>query len=247
MRLRILGCGDAFSAGGRLPSCYVVEDGSSRFMVDCGQAVLTALHRAQLSTNDIPLIFISHLHGDHFGGLPFLFIDAVYPRRRTVPLVLAGPPGLEARFRMACEVLYPRIAGLTPAFDLEFVELERGVRREVQGVTVTPFEVDHYSGSPSYAYRFETRGKVLAYSGDSGWCDAIIEAGREADLYLLECYQYDMHLAMHMNYVTIEQQLGRMAAKRVLLTHMGDGMLANLHQVDRSRYELAEDGLVVEF
>lgn len=216
-------------------------------MVDCGQAVLTALWRERLSTNDIPLIFISHLHGDHFGGLPFLFIDAVYPRRRSEPLIVAGPPGLETRFRMACEVLYPRIATLQPAFELRFIELEKGARREVGGVTVTPFEVDHYSGSPSYAYRFETGGRVFAYSGDSGWCDAVIEAGRDADLYLLECYQYDLHLAMHMNYTTIEQQLGRIQAKRVMLTHMGDGMLANLDKVDRSRCELAEDGLMVEF
>lgn len=247
MQLRILGSGDAFSGGGRLTSCYIVEGGPTRFMVDCGQSVLAALHRTALSTNDIPLIFISHLHGDHFGGLPFLFIDAVYPRQRRTPLIVVGPPGLENRFHMACEVLYPRIALLTPAFDLQFIELETNVRREVEGLTVTPFEADHYSGAPSYAYRFEIGEKVFAFSGDTGWCKTVFDVGRGADLYLLECYQYDLQLAMHLDYLTIQKNYEQINAKRIVLTHMGDGMLANHNRVDRTRYELAEDGMTVDF
>ncbi|MEJ2119076.1 MAG: MBL fold metallo-hydrolase, partial [Alphaproteobacteria bacterium] len=181
-----------------------------------------------LSTNDIPLVFISHLHGDHFGGLPFLLIDAMYPRQRKTPLVFAGPPGLENRFRMACEVFYPSVAATPPKFDLQFIELEKNMRHEIGDVVVTPTETDHASGAPSYAYRFEKDGKIFAFSGDAGWSDAVIEAGRGADLYLLECYQYDLHLPMHLDYVTIDQHFEQIDAKCILLTHMGDGMLTNL-------------------
>jgi ribonuclease BN (tRNA processing enzyme) len=247
MRLTILGSGDAFSAGGRLMSCYMLEGGGRRFLVDCGPAVLTGLYRAGLTSNDIPLVFISHLHGDHFGGLPFLFIDAVYPRQRRTPLTLAGPLGLEARFRLACEVLYPRIASVKPDFELNFVELAPGVRREVEGITVTPFEVEHYSGSPSCALRFEVGEKVFAYSGDASWSGAVASAGKEADLYLLECYQYDRQLAMHLDYMTIDQNYAAIGARRTVLTHMGDAMLAARQHVDRTRYELADDGMVFDF
>ena len=108
MRLTILGSGDAFSSGGRLPSCYLLESGQTRFLLDCGPSILPALKRNGLSSNLIPIIFISHLHGDHIGGLPFLLLDAIFPAARTEPLTLVGPPGLEARFRLACEVFYPR-------------------------------------------------------------------------------------------------------------------------------------------
>ncbi len=247
MKLTILGSGDAFSAGGRLMSCYMLDNGGQRILVDCGPSVLTGLHRAGLTSNDIPLVFISHLHGDHFGGLPFLFIDAVYPRQRRTPLTLAGPLGLEARFRLACEVLYPRIASLTPDFELNFIEMPPGVRHDFDGVAVTPFEVDHYSGSPSCALRFELGGKVFAYSGDAGWSDAVVEVGRGVDLYLLECNQYDLQLPMHLDYATIDRHHAAIGARRTVLTHMGDAMLAARQHVDRTRYELADDGVVFDF
>ena len=86
----------------------MLESGRTRFLLDCGPSILPALKRAGLSSNHFPLVFISHLHGDHVGGLPFLLLDAIFPAARSQPLTLVGPPGLEARFRLACEVFYPR-------------------------------------------------------------------------------------------------------------------------------------------
>jgi ribonuclease BN (tRNA processing enzyme) len=120
MRLTILGSGDAFSGGGRLPSCYLVETGEAVFLLDCGPSILPALKRMGRSTNDFDVIVLSHLHGDHIGGLPFLLIDAIYPAQRKTPLTLVGPPGLEARFRLACEVFYPRVLDTPRAFPLHF-------------------------------------------------------------------------------------------------------------------------------
>ncbi len=250
MRLTILGCGDAFSGGGRLPSCYLLETGEATFLVDCGPSILPALKRMGRSTNDIGVIVISHLHGDHFGGLPFLLIDAIYPARRTAPLTLVGPPGLEARFRLACEVFYPRVLDAPHAFPLEFVELTAGTAHHVDalpGVAITPFEVNHYSGSPSYALRFETADKVFAFSGDTGWTETVVEAGRGADLYLLECYQYDLKLEVHLDYVTIAQHFDAIGARQIVLTHMGEGMLAKASKVDDSRCTLADDGMIIDF
>jgi ribonuclease BN (tRNA processing enzyme) len=247
MRLTILGSGDAFGAGGRLNSCYLLESGPARFMVDCGATVLVGLHRAGLTSNDISTIFISHLHGDHFGGLPFFFIDALFPRQRITPLTLIGPLGLENRFRLACEVFYPRVAATPLAFDLRFIELETGITRDIDGVSITPFAADHYAGSVSHSLRFEHNGKVFAFSGDTSWTPSLIEAAKNADLFLTECYQYDMQLAMHIDYTTLEKQHNAIGARRTMLTHMSDTMLASQHLVDKSRYELAEDGLVVDF
>lgn len=247
MRLIILGSGDAFSSGGRLSSCYLLESGDVRFLLDCGPSILLALRRASVSANDISHIFISHLHGDHFGGLPFFLLDAIFPSRRTAPLTLVGPPGLEIRFRLASEILYPRCLDMKPAFDVNFIELDKDIGRQISGHSVTPYEVEHHSGSPSYALRFEKDGKVFTFSGDTGWSDNVIRAGHGADLYLIECYQYDLKLSMHLDYVTIAQHFDRIGAKKLVLTHMSDAMLARHADVDKTRFVLADDGMVIDF
>ena len=247
MRLTILGCGDAFSSGGRLPSCYMVESGKTRFLLECGPSILPALKRAGESSNSFPVIFVSHLHGDHMGGLPFLLLDAIFPAARKQPLTLAGPPGLEARFRLACEVFYPRSLQMDRGFDLNFIELDKDVRQVVDGIAVTPFEVNHFSGSPSYALRFELDDKLFAFSGDAGWSDNVVQAGKDADLYLIECYQYDYTLSMHLDYLTIARNFDRINAKQLVLTHMSDAMLARAADVDTSRCTLADDGMVIDF
>ncbi len=247
MRLTILGSGDAFSSGGRLPSCYMLESGRRRFLLDCGPSILPALRRTGLSSNDFPTIFISHLHGDHMGGLPFLLLDAIFPAGRSQPFTLVGPPGLEARFRLACEVFYPRSLEMTRKFDLNFIELDKDVSREIDGMVVTAYEVNHFSGSPSYALRFELDGKAFAFSGDAGWSDNVIKAGKDADLYLIECYQYDYKLPMHLDYLAIAQHFGAINAKQLVLTHMSDAMLAHAADVDAKYCVLADDGMVIDF
>lgn len=250
MRLRVLGSGDAFSGGGRLPSSYLMETAGAMFLLDCGPAILPALKRAGRSTSDFQHVVISHLHGDHFGGLPFLLIDAIYPSQRTAPLTLVGPPGLEARFRLACEVFYPRVLDTPRKFEIRFVELAAEAAQAVEGlpgVAITPYEVNHFSGSPSYALRFEMAEKVFAFSGDAGWGDNVIRAGHKADLYLLECYQYDMKLAMHLDYMTIARHFDLIDARQIVLTHMSEAMLARRDAIDASRCRAADDGMVVEF
>jgi ribonuclease BN (tRNA processing enzyme) len=246
MRLTVLGSGDAFSSGGRLSSCYLVESRQARFLLECGPTVLTAFKKAGLSTNSISQIFISHLHGDHMGGLPFLLLDAIFPSQRQEPLTLIGPLGLEARFRMACEVFYPGSLNLPRPFDLNFVELHRDVRWQMGDLAVTPFEVDHFSGSPSYAYRFELDGRVFAFSGDAGWSDNVVRVGQGADLYLIECYQYDLELSMHLNYLQIAAHFDQINAGQLLLTHMSEAMLARQDDVDKARCALAHDGMIID-
>jgi ribonuclease BN (tRNA processing enzyme) len=246
MKLTILGSGDAFSSGARLPSCYDLESGDNHILIDCGPAILTALKRAGLGGNRYSHIVISHLHGDHFAGLPFFLIDAMFPSKRQEPLTLVGPPGLEVRLRLAFEVMYPRLIEKERNYDLQFIEIAKETPLDIAGFKVTAYEVDHYSGALPYALRFEREGKIFAFSGDSGWTDNLIRAGRGADLYLMECYQFDLDLPMHLNYRQIDSAFDTIGAKKIMLTHMADAMLAKRDQVDASRYLVADDGMVVD-
>lgn len=246
MRLTIIGCGDAFGAGGSLQTSFHVRARDSTFLIDCGATTLIGMRRLGLEPNDVDTVFVSHLHGDHFGGLPWLLVDAIYVSMRKRPLVVAGPRGIEARFLTAGEALYPNITTTQRDFDLRFIEYEEQKALKVGGISVRPFEVKHPSGAPPYALRFEIEGKVLAFTGDTGWVEALCQVAQRADLLISECFQYDLVLPIHLDYATIDANYQRLGAKSVLLTHMGEAMLANLGKVDRARYLVARDGMTLD-
>ncbi len=243
MRLQFVGSGDAFGSGGRYNTCFHVRAASSCFLVDCGASSLVALRRWGLAPNDIETVFVSHLHGDHFGGLPFFLLDAQLVSRRVAPLTIIGPPGLRARLQEARENFFPGSTGVAQKFQLDVVELEAGERHAVNGVTVTPYLVRHYSGAPPFALRLEVDGKVLAYSGDTEWVDSLLEAARDADLFIAEAYFWDKAIKYHLDVKTLLQRLPEIRAKRVILTHMSPDMLG---RDAPPGCEKADDGLVIE-
>jgi ribonuclease BN (tRNA processing enzyme) len=246
MKLTVVGCGDAFGSGGRLQTAYQVDWTGGRFLIDCGATILIGLNRLKLDPNAIATIFISHLHGDHFAGLVWWLIHAQHVGRRTAPLSVIGPPGLAGRFVSAAEALFPGSSHVPRRYDLNFVELLSEAPLEVGGIRVTAFAVNHPSGAPSYALRFELDGKVIAFSGDSEWVENLVPAGRNADLYIMECYHFDGAPRFHMSWSKITAELDRIGAKRVMLTHMADAMLARRDDISDPRVVLAHDGLSLE-
>ncbi len=247
MKLTVVGCGDAFGSGGRLNTCFHVQSRAGTFLIDCGASALIGLRRLGLDPGEIDTIFITHLHGDHFGGLPWVLIDAQHVTKRSRPLTIVGPTGTESRFTAAAETLFPRSTQIPRAFDLTFVEYDGdGRSQHVGGVMVTPFEVRHACGAPPYALRFEVAGKILTFSGDTGWVDSLYAAGADADLFICECYQYDVQTKYHLDFKTISRNLYRIGAKRTLLTHMSEAMLARTGEVAEDGFLLAEDGMVLE-
>lgn len=246
MKLTVVGCGDAFGSGGRLQTCYLVESASTRFLIDCGATAVIGCNRLGIDPNTIPTIFISHLHGDHFAGLVWWLLHAQHVGKRAEPLLVVGPAGIEARFVTAAEALFPGCTGVSRRYDLSFREYEPGERPLiVESVRVSAYEVKHPSGAPPYALRFELDGKVLGFTGDTEWVDKLVPAGKDADLYVMECYQFDGAPRYHMAWKTIESKLDAIGARRVLLTHMSQAMLDRRHEITDPRVLLAEDGLTV--
>ena len=246
MQLTIIGCGDAFGAGGRLQTAFHVRVPGATFLIDCGTTTLIGMQRLGLKPSEIDMVFVSHLHGDHFGGLAWFLIDAQHVSKRTRPLIVTGPEGIEARFVTTAEALYPGVTQSERAFDLRFVEYAERRPLDIGGVRVTPFEVKHPSGAPPYALRFELDGKVLTFTGDTGWTESLCDAAKGADLLISECFQYDVTLPIHLDYRTIDANYTRLGAKRMLLTHMGEAMIAHADKVDASRYLIAFDGMTLD-
>jgi ribonuclease BN (tRNA processing enzyme) len=243
LRVRFLGSGDAFGSGGRFNTCIMLEAEEGACLVDCGASSLVAMRRFGVDPNRIGAVFISHLHGDHFGGLPFLILDGQLVSRREAPLTIAGPAGLKDRLEAAMEVFFPGSSKIERKFAVEVVELEPGARSLVTGIGVTPYEVKHPSGAIPLALRLEFGGRVVTYTGDTEWTDALISAARGADLLIAEAYFFEKAVKFHLSYTDIRDHLDELAPKRLVLTHLSADMLARSGEV---RHEVAEDGKAIE-
>jgi ribonuclease BN (tRNA processing enzyme) len=244
MQLRFVGCGDALGSGGRFNTCFHVTGNSVNFLIDCGASSLPALKRLGIGREAIDLILITHFHGDHFGGLPFLLLDAQFTRRSR-PLVIAGPVGIETKLANLMEALFEHSSKTKQRFDLSVVALEPEQSRAFGELKVTPYPVVHgESGGPFLAYRIEAEGRVITYSADTEWTDTLIPAARGADLFIAEAYYYDKIVKNHLSLKTLEAHLPEINAKKLVLTHMSEDMLARLGELP---YAAAEDGMTVEF
>ena len=238
MKVRFLGSGDAFGSGGRFQTCIHVETGASQLLLDCGASSLIAMRRFGVEPQAIDTVILSHLHGDHFGGVPFLVLDGQF-KRRTRPLLVAGPPGVEKRVREAMEVFFPGSTRIERKFETRFVELADRVAVEVGPVHVTGYEVSHASGAPPFALRITGEGKVVTYSGDTEWTESLVDAARGADLFIAEALFYDKRVKYHLDLATLLQHRARLECRRLVLTHMGEDMLRRLGGLG---VEAAEDG-----
>ena len=245
MQLRFIGCGDAFGSGGRFNTCFHLTGAETNVLIDCGASSLIALKAQAIPCNDIEAILITHFHADHFGGLPFFILDAQFFAKRMAPLVIAGPPGLRDWYARVLDTAFPGAAGTAQRFPLELRELADGEPTEIGSLRATPYLVNHGNpGGPFFAYRIEAEGRVLAYTGDTEWTDRLIDAARGADLFIAEAYFRDKRVPLHLDLATLEAHLPEIGAKRVVLTHMSDDMLA---ERDAVPYETAEDGMAVAF
>jgi len=233
-----LGTGDAFGSGGRFQTCFAVRAEATQFLIDCGASSLIAMRRFGVDPSLLDTILLSHLHGDHFGGLPFFVLDAQFSRRMR-PLAIAGPPGVEARVRDAMEVLFPGSSSVQRKFAVEFTELAEGRETVLGPIAVTPYGVVHPSGAPSFALRVACGGRVIAYSGDTEWTETLVEAARGADIFICEAYVFEKKIKYHLDYRTLTEKRSRLGCRRLILTHMSDDMLQRLEGLGA---DAAEDG-----
>jgi ribonuclease BN (tRNA processing enzyme) len=242
VEITFVGSGDAFGSGGRFQTCIRVRADGESALVDCGATSLTAMRAQGIDPGEIRTVVVSHLHGDHFGGLPFLVLDGQFTRR-TAPLTVLGPLGTRDRLHAAMEALYPGSTGVDRRFEVEVVELDgAGGSSRAGPFSVRSWEVDHASGAPALAVRVDAGGHGFGYSGDTAWTPALVAAADGADVFACEAYTWDQQVRYHLDYRTLREHAGELAAGRLVLTHMGPRMLARLCEAEHAA---AVDGLVL--
>lgn len=243
LSLTFIGSGDAFSSGGRLQSGIFLQSQSGGLLLDCGATLLAGLQRCHLDTNQIDAVALSHLHGDHFAGIPFLLLDALFVKKRRKPLGIYGPPDTENRIAALCRVLYPGALDGPYPFPVEYHVHDHQKTTTDHFFAISTHAVRHGQGSSPCGLRIEIEGRTIAYSGDTAWDRSLIELAHQSDLFICECCNYADQSPGHLDYLTLQQHLPELATARIILTHTGP-------QIDENRYsiplEIASDGLQIQ-
>src|SRR5262249_12300384 len=224
-KVTFVSSGDAFGAGGRFQTCLLIDALDLRVALDFGASSLIALNQLGVPHNSIDAVVLTHIHGDHCGGLPFMLMDAMLGAKRTAPLTIAGPVDSKARLAHIGSALLPGIETMTPKFPIDYVEMETLREYSVGAIKTRPFPAEHTKATNPTAVRIEVGGKIIAYTGDGDWTEHLPALADGADLLVAECYFYSKHIKFHLNYPTIKERREPLRAKRLLLTPKAAGKL----------------------
>jgi ribonuclease BN (tRNA processing enzyme) len=242
LRVTVVGSGDAFGSGGRFQTCIALGPGDaaapSHTLLDCGATSAVALQQHNVDPNAIETVLVTHLHGDHVGGIPYLVLDGQF-RRRTRDLTVIGPPGTERRLAEAMEICFPGSTSVRRRFAVRVLEHQERTALVTDRFTAVPYQVRHAAGAPAYAIRVEDAdsGARLAYSGDTEWTDALLEVSDGTGLFLCEGYAPGP-VRWHLDLATLQEQRQRLATRRLVLTHLSPAAL----EADLSGWDIAHDG-----
>ena len=239
MRVTFLGTGNAFASGGRNAMAILLRGDDLGVLLDCGPTTLVALKKLGLSPADVDVILLSHHHGDHFGGVPFLALHECYQGSRKKALRVLGPEGTGTKVAELVSLFFP---GIEASFPLEYRDLASDEPFTLGALRAMPFEVDHYSRGIAFGYRVELSGKTVVFSGDTAWTEELARQSSDADLFVCECLSFDTPIDKHMSHRDLEDNRARLTAKRTLLVHAGDDVLAHEPELV---FELAHDGMEV--
>src|SRR4051812_12194162 len=224
MRVTVLGKSPSWQDAGGACSGYLVQDGATSLLLDCGNGVFGKL-RAQLDYLAVDAVVLSHLHADHFLDLvPFSYALSHGPRRDAdtpVRPALHAPPGARQVFQ--------RVTGgwgsedlVESAFDLR--EYDPAAALTVGSLQVRFHEVAHYVQSFAVEITAPSGGRFV-FGADTGPSDALVEFAREADLLMVEATLVTPEADGDRGHLTAREageHAARAGAAALVLTHITD-------------------------
>ena len=240
-RVRFIGSGDSFGNGGRFQTCILIDGVGYRFLIDCGATSLVALKRTGIDPASIDAVLLTHFHGDHSGGVPYLILDGQFTKRER-PLVVAGPPGVRERMMAIFEAALPTSSRTEQRFGVTYVELREKATR-IGPLEVVALPVAHLPETGPHGLRVRVDDRIVAYTGDTEWCDALPRLADAADLFIAEAYSFEKRIPQHLSHATLLAHRDELRAKRIVLTHAGAETLAHRSEL---AWPLADDGTEIE-
>lgn len=233
--LTFIGTGNAFAPGGLCWNGFLVN---RSVLFEAPPQALMSLNQLGISVDEIDTVVLSHHHGDHFLGLPFLLLWWKH-MGRTRPVRIVGPPETELIARQVSERTSPSL--FQNDVEIEWIEAQPGQRIHAGDLTLDPVEVKHDRKLIlNLGYACELDGRAFAYTGDSALCDGVLDLARGAEVLVSECSSVDEVTDFHMNLRDDVPTLraAMPAGASLVLTHLGPGVTARTFPLTRVARDL---------
>lgn len=216
MKLTVLGASGTWPAPGGATCGYLVQHEDTNVWLDAGTGTFAKLQE-YIPVGDLAAIVVSHGHPDHFVDVVPCFYARHYGRMGDPALPFYSPEG----FMELASLLVSEGGRNVMAEAFDFRTLRGGEHFQVGPMSVEAFEMTHI-GVRALGYRIEAGGTVLAYTGDTGPCDAAVDLARDADLFLAEATYQDASNMMpfHLSATQAGEVAKAAGATRLMLTHL---------------------------
>ena len=217
IELFFLGSGNAF-APGRAYGSFLVDN---RILFEATPTTLPAIRELNIPMEDIQYLFISHFHGDHCFGLPFIFLDHYFITRRKKPLTIIGPKGLKKLAYALIDLAFPDTRRrYSRNFPVKILEVSPGKEYSLETMTFKAFKMFHGKTS-GLGFSLTYKKKRLFYSGDTGPFPSLLEMLQGANIAVLEMSSIDDDYPFHLNQENILEIRRQLPPEtRLILTHL---------------------------
>jgi ribonuclease BN (tRNA processing enzyme) len=244
--LTFVGSGDAVGSGARNQTCLHLRSEEAVFLIDCGPPSLVGLKQLGLPTNQLDGLLITHNHGDHFGGVPFLLLDQQEQKRKR-PFWIMGAEHVLESVRQWNKLAYASLFD-NLSFELRYITIESEPKSiPGTGIMVYPFAMNHQK-QLCLGYQIHLpEEKIVAYTGDTAWTDNLELLARDTDLFICECSYFapPEDNIKHLSYSELKEKRERIKTRHLILTHMSADMLQRVAN-GQVEFDTAYDGLTVD-
>lgn len=251
----VLGSGNAFFTDGRAHACYLSRwpdpsgAGEIRMLIDYGASSLMRMNQESIPPSTVQGLFLTHFHGDHIGGLPFLLIHFKYIDKRKEPFWILGPAGVQEAVLGLLEQMYP---GMELDFPLHFKEIKPEKRIPFMGAEIEVRPVTHRPESVALRLSYPS-GKVFAFSGDAAFDENLLQALEGSDLAIVELSiesqpDPDDPTVAHVSLQELQENRSRISTGRLVVSHIYNALAERVKRLNDSQPGFAEpafDGLVL--
>jgi len=219
LELSFLGSGNAFTPDGRYWSSFLLN---GRYLLDAPPTLLPHLKRLGVPLADIRAVFISHFHGDHFLGLPFLFLEYLHLTPRREDLYIVGPHGVEKMIEGVAELAFPNLSHADAGYQRRYLEVEANRQQTVDDLSFQAFRMKHANEKLAcFGYRLHLAEEVLAYTGDAELCEELFALAEGADVLVLDCNYSEGRGPEHVSFAEVPEIRKRLPpSTTIILTHL---------------------------
>ncbi|MFV2016876.1 MAG: MBL fold metallo-hydrolase, partial [Candidatus Heimdallarchaeota archaeon] len=247
LKIITLGSGNPFAHGNSFQSVHYIEINQKKILFDCGPAILNAAQNAEVDLSDLEYLFISHLHGDHMSGIPFLILSYKFDLQRIKPLKIIGPYGLSEQLDFAIKGSYPGLLSKEENL-FEVIELELNQNFTIyDNIQIKPFKAFHIPNA--FCFSLEYQNLKVVYSGDNEFNPVQLQELDNTTVLIHELTTMSSSKGGHTSWKLMKEFLNEieLKTKYIILVHTSQDVRDEPNKTFPNSVFRARDGSVFEF